>query len=131
MFPPVGKETRPRGYGTLGDDEPLALLGVGEVVAADAGADASERFAFELVSLTPVLAEDDGAFALDDAGEEAAGADGGELLRIADQDRLPRACSTSSSTGASTRVSAIAASSTTSTDACGRPPWPRACSSSR
>ena len=87
--PPVGKETRPRGHGALGDDEPLALLGVGEVVAADAGADASERFAFELVSLAPVLAEDDGAFALDDAGEEAAGADGRELLRIADQDRLP------------------------------------------
>ena len=74
--------------GAVGDDEPFALLGVGEVVAADAGADASERVAFELVVLAAVLAQLDGAVSFDDAGEEAACADGGELVRVADQDRL-------------------------------------------
>ena len=89
MLPPVGEQARPRRDGALGDDEPLALLGVGEVVAADAGADARERVAFELVVLAAVLGQHDGALALDDAGEEPARADGGELVRVADQDRLP------------------------------------------
>ena len=89
VLPPVGEQARSRRDGALGDDEPLALLGVGEVVAADAGADARERVALELVALAAVLGQHDGAFALDDAGEEPAGADGGELVRVADQDRLP------------------------------------------
>ena len=89
MRPPVGEQARARGHRALGDDEPLALLGVSEVVAADACADTSESVPFELVALAAVLAEDDGAFALDDPGEEAAGADGRQLVRIADQDRLP------------------------------------------
>ena len=88
VLPPVGEQPRPGRDGAVGDDEPLALLGVGEVVAADAGADASERVAFELVVLAAVLGQLDRAVAFDDAGEEAACADGGELVRVADQDRL-------------------------------------------
>ena len=89
VLPPVGEQAGARRDRALGDDEPLALLGVGEVVAADAGADARERVAFELVALAAVLGQHDGAVALDDAGEEPARADGGELVRVADQDRLP------------------------------------------
>jgi len=55
VFPPVGKETRPRSDGTLGDDEPLALLGVGEVVAADAGADPRKGVTFRRVALAAIL----------------------------------------------------------------------------
>ena len=89
VLPPVGEQACARGDRALGDDEPLALLGVGEVVAADAGADARERLAFELVALAAVLGQLDRALALDDAGEEPARADGWELVRVADQDRLP------------------------------------------
>ena len=41
------------------------------------------------VALAAVLAELDRAVTFDDAGEEAAGADGGELVRVADQDVFP------------------------------------------
>ena len=88
VLPPVGEQACARGDRALGDDESLALLGVGEVVAADSGPDASERVALELVVLAAVLGQHDGAVALDDAGEEAARADRGELVRVADQDRL-------------------------------------------
>ena len=89
VLPPVGEQSCARGDRALGDDEPLAFLGVGEVVAADSGADAREHLAFELVSLASVLGEHDCALALDDAGEEPARANRWELMRVADQDRLP------------------------------------------
>ncbi len=87
--PPVGEQARSRRHGALGDDEPLALLGEGEVVAAErrartrASASRSSSSRWRRFSL-----ELDRAVALDDAGEETAGADGGELVRVADQDDL-------------------------------------------
>jgi hypothetical protein len=89
VCPPVGKQARARGHGAVGDDEPLSLLRISEVVAADASPDFRERVALELVLLAAVLAEHDGALALDDPSEESAGADCGKLVRIADQDCLP------------------------------------------
>src|SRR5581483_3392445 len=86
--PPVGEQPRAGGERTLRDDEPLALLGEGEVVAAEPAPDGGERFPLEGIVLAAVVAQLDGAVALDEAGEEAAGADGGELLRVADQHDL-------------------------------------------
>ena len=59
VLPPVGKQACSRRDRALGDDESLAFLGVGEVVAADAVADASERVALELVVLAAVLGQDE------------------------------------------------------------------------
>ena len=89
VLPPIGEQTRAGRDLIVGDDKPLAQLGVGEVVATDAGTNACECVLLEWVVLAAVLAEDDGAFALDDAGEQAASTYRGELVGIADQDRLP------------------------------------------
>ena len=62
--------------GVIGDDESLLAFGEGEVVAAEAAPDGGKRFALVLVVLAAVLGELDGSVALDDSGEEAAGADG-------------------------------------------------------
>ena len=86
--PPVGEQPRLRRDGRLACDEAACSFGEGEVVAAEAVADRFERAALFGVVLPPVLAQLDRAVALDDAGEEAAGADGRKLVRVADQDEL-------------------------------------------
>ena len=70
-----------------GDQAPVAF-GEGEVVAAEAVADRFERAPLVAVALAAVLAQLDRAVTFDDAGEEAAGADGGQLSGVADQDDL-------------------------------------------
>ena len=87
--PPVGEQPRLRRERCLGGDEAAFAFGEGEVVAAEAVADRLERVALVGVVLAAVLAELDRAVAFDDAGEEAAGADRGQLGGIADQDDLP------------------------------------------
>lgn len=60
-----------------------------EALASDPAADGLERLALEPVALAAVLPERERPFALDDGGEEPARADGGELVRVADENRLP------------------------------------------
>jgi hypothetical protein len=88
LLPPVGEHSRAGGDRTFGDDETLALLGEGEVVAPDSTPDAGKSVALEIVALPAVLGQDDGAFPLDDPGEQPACPDGWKLVRIADEDRL-------------------------------------------
>ncbi len=76
VFPPVREQACSRRDWALGDDEPLAFLGVGEVVAPDSRPDTSECIPFEIVVLAAIFGQDDGAFALNYAGEESACADG-------------------------------------------------------
>ncbi len=71
----------------LGDHEALAFLGEGQVVAAETAANGRQRISLERVVLTAVLVQREGTVALHDGGEEAARANGGQLLGISDQDR--------------------------------------------
>jgi hypothetical protein len=87
--PPVGQEARAQGERVVADDEPPSALGEGEVLAPDPVPDGLERLALEPVALAAIVPKLERACALDYGGEEPAGADGGELLRIADKDRLP------------------------------------------
>ena len=87
--PPVGEETRSRLQRAGADDEPLVSLGEGEVLAPEPAADGLERASFELVPLAAVLPQLDRAVVLDDGGEETARPHGRELVRVAEEDRLP------------------------------------------
>lgn len=87
--PPVGEQSRLRRERCLGGDQSSFAFGEGEVVAAEAVADRLERAPLLEVMLAAVLAQLDGAVAFDNPGEEAAGADRGQLAGIADQDDLP------------------------------------------
>jgi hypothetical protein len=87
--PPVGEEARAQGERIGGDDESPSVLGEGEILASDPAADGLERLPLEPVALAAVVRKLELALALDDGGEEPARADGGELLRVADEDRLP------------------------------------------
>ena len=125
-LPPVGDQLRLRLDPIGGDGQPAVLGGVGEVVAAAAVAEQRERAPFELVALAAVVVQLDRAVALDDRAEEAAGPDGGKLGRVADEHRLALGRSTWKRARVRVRVSAIAASSTTSRQPRGRPPRCRA-----
>ena len=88
-LPPVGEQPLLGDCWLLFDVEAAAAGGVGEVGLGVAVAEVLECVAFERVVLAAVLGEVDRAEPVAEGGEEAAGADGGQLLRVADQDRLP------------------------------------------
>src|SRR6266511_1579147 len=85
-LPPVGEQLYLRLDVARGDGEATGGGLVGEVVAAVAVAEEGERLSLWFASLSVVVAEFDRAVAVDERGEEAAGSDGGELGRVADQD---------------------------------------------
>ena len=107
------------------------LGGVGEVGLGVAAAETGERLPLGELVLAAVLGQLDRAELLAEGRVEAAGADRGQLARVTDEDRFPLGTLDLSRSGASTRVSAIPASSTTSTQPCGRPPSRSASSRSR
>ena len=89
-MPTSRQAVAPWGEGAVRDVQSLPEFREGEIVAPDARPDPGESLSLQLVALAAVLAQHDRAIALDDAGEQAARTDGGELLRRRSESPSPR-----------------------------------------
>jgi hypothetical protein len=83
--PPVGEQSLLRERRAIVDREAAAARGVSEVGLGVTGSEVGERFAFERVALAAVAGQLDRLEAFAQGLVEAAGADGGELGWVADQ----------------------------------------------
>ncbi len=88
-LPPVLEQPLLGGGRVVVDVEAAAPGGVGEVGLGVAAAQLASASPFERVALAAVLGELDRAEPFAEGGEEPAGADRRQLLRVADQERLP------------------------------------------
>jgi hypothetical protein len=83
--PPVGEQSGSRRERVVRDEQAIALVGEGEVIAAEPVSHRGESLALEFIVLTAVLRLFDRSLPFDDAREETTGANSGQLVWIADQ----------------------------------------------